>query len=103
MQPEYVTIDGLAERLREELSVLSKPDAAWWESHRVQPFPATDGEHSHFVVAQSDERVLVFFDDEDEFGAATLNAHGRISDAGLIGDLADAIHWFLSRLDQEPT
>ena len=49
------------------------------------------------MVAREADQVLLFVDDEDEFGIRSLEQHDVLKDYGLHGDLIDAIRWFLQR------
>jgi putative addiction module component (TIGR02574 family) len=49
----------------------------------------------HFAVAVCGVHVLLFLDDEDEFGIAECNDKCEYGEKGHCGDLVDAIRWFL--------
>jgi hypothetical protein len=90
-KPRFITREELDERLRKEELVLTGDDRAWWNQHRVEPFVVSDGDQVHFAVAVNGIHAVIFFDDEDEFGSATLGPSAAFEGMGLYGDLADAV------------
>jgi hypothetical protein len=105
--PQYVTPEELAERLDTEVAMLGEIELSWWSAHKVVPFSALHRGIAHFVVAAHDEHIIIFADDEDEFGTGTLTTESRaIEDYGLVGDLIDAIRnvaWLRSNTSLERT
>jgi hypothetical protein len=93
--PEYVDYEELLELLHRQAQLLPPVELGWWQTHRVEPFAAQWEEQWHFVVAREAKQVLFFADDEDEFGSGSLEQDYVLEDYLLIGDLTDAIHWFL--------
>jgi len=91
MKPEFITLEELTEQLDSEGADLTGEDRAWWMSHRVEPFVVTGYGQSHYAVAVSGGRALIFFDDEDEFGMGVLGPGGKFDEMGLSGDLVDAV------------
>lgn len=89
--PEYITREELMNRLQTQAADLKGEDLAWWSAHRVDPFVIQVGGSPHFVAARSGENLLVFFDDEDEFGHAIEQTSGQAHTPGLFGDLVDAV------------
>jgi hypothetical protein len=90
VKAQYITREDLEERLREEMAELKGQDSAWWSEHRVEPFEVKCRGRKHFAVAVSGPHVLVFFDDEDEFGAAYLGPGASSVEGELYGDLVNA-------------
>jgi hypothetical protein len=89
--PEYITREKLLDLLQAQAADLGGEDLAWWSDHRVDPFVIKVGASHHFVAARSGENLLVFFDDEDEFGHAIEQPGGQAREPGLFGDLIDAV------------
>lgn len=92
--PAYVDREELLGILTDQSASLSARESAWWQAHRVDPFPARLGNSWHYVVAREVGEGLVFFGDEDEFGVGKLGPEG-ISEEALLGDLIDAVRYFL--------
>ncbi|MGH9928408.1 MAG: hypothetical protein ACREA9_04165 [Pyrinomonadaceae bacterium] len=95
--PEYVDREELSQILTQQTAILPTQEALWWQGHRVEPFVARFEGRWHYVVAREAEHVLLFADDEDEFGVGTMASGNVLEDYGLIGDLIDAVKWFLVR------
>ena len=95
--PEYVDCEELLELLQGQAQLLPPVELGWWQAHRVEPFAVQWEERWHFVVAREAKQVLLFADDEDEFGIGSLEQDHVLKDFGLYGDLIDAIHWFLQQ------
>jgi hypothetical protein len=89
--PLYVERSELDRLLAQEEKQLGAAELEWWLANRVEPYVASSTSGTHFVVAVTGARAVVFFDDEDEFGCATLVEPARVEDCGLAGDLVDAI------------
>ena len=90
-RPKYIDRKGLLERMSEESATLPARESAWWQAHRVDPFPARFAGLWHYVVARDANRVVFFADDEDEFGLGRLTPEDIIEDYGLVGDLKGAV------------
>jgi hypothetical protein len=91
-RPKYITRKELEERLQHEIRSLTGTDLSWWTAHRITPFAARHDDLSHFIVAASGQNIILFADEEDEFGVAKLDAAKQmITHYGLIGDLRDAV------------
>lgn len=89
--PLYVTLEELCGLVTAQDESLPVPERAWFQKYRVSPFVVSADTDSHYAVARFNEKALVFFDDEDEFGFGTLDEQARVRDCGLCGDLIDAI------------
>ena len=94
-QPAYINYDQLTELLGQETPILIDRELEWWNAHRVQPFAAQyhkDPEVWHYVVAVSGSAVILFADDEDEFGTGTITGtEPVITTYGLVGNLLDTV------------
>jgi hypothetical protein len=99
-RPQYITREALEERLREETALLGGGDLAWWSEHRVEPFGVEGGGQTHYAVAVSGHHLLIFFDNEDEFGAGQLSEGACFGDGGLYGNLVDAVRG-MRKLERE--
>jgi len=91
-KPKYITLEELNHRIISEEPRLGPDDVLVWQKYRVQPFVVHYGESSYYAVARNRNKVLVFFDDEDEFGSADLKPDNTIDHPGLSGDLVDAVY-----------
>jgi hypothetical protein len=89
--PGHITKEEFLELLQRQAAELEGDDLAWWSAHKVDPFTIQVGSSSHFAAARSGANLVVFFDDEDEFGHTIVGPGGEMHEPGLFGDLVDAV------------